>query len=125
MKLFAILSAALLAGACFFPWVNIESKGIVITGVNTTGTNFGKPGYFHFLLTGLCLLFLLINKRATQKIAVFFAAFNLAWAIRNFSIISGCYMGECPEKQPALFLIVLASIFILIASLFWNKPGQK
>jgi hypothetical protein len=43
---------------------------------------------------------------------------NIAWAIRNYFIISMCREGECPEKQIGLWLVLLASILILIAALF-------
>lgn len=125
MKILAFIASILMIGSCFFPWVFIESREILITGVNTTGTTYGKPGYFHIFLTGICLICLLINKNIPHKIAVFFAAFNVAWALRNYSIISGCHMGECPVKQPAIYLIIIAAVLLLTATLFWKSPANK
>lgn len=124
MKMAALLCAAVLVTACFLPWVHIESKNFVITGVDTTGTNFGKPGYLHFILAGLTVLFLLMNKAITQKISVFFAAFNIAWAVRNFIIISSCQMGDCPEKEIGIYLLIPFSILLLISVLFWKSNIQ-
>ena len=37
----------LLVASCFLPWMTIETKGITITGMDTTGTTYGKPvGFF-------------------------------------------------------------------------------
>src|ERR1043165_2320052 len=96
--LFALLTITLLVVSCFMPWMTIESKGITITGLDTTGTSFGKPAYFHFLWSGLVLIFLLLNKVWSRRIALVFAAFNVAWALRNFLLIPSCQMGECPVK---------------------------
>ena len=53
MRWLAIVSAIVLITACFFPWVTVESKNIVVSGVDATGTSFGKPGYMHFLMSAL------------------------------------------------------------------------
>jgi hypothetical protein len=45
-------------------------------------------------------------------------ALNIAWAIRNYFIISMCREGDCPEKQIGLWLVMLASVLMLIAALF-------
>ena len=55
-------AAVLLIISCFSPWVFIESRNITVSGIDTTGTNFGKPGYFHFLMVGFFLLFSFIQK---------------------------------------------------------------
>lgn len=125
MKALAILSAFFVIGACFFPWVDIESKNIVVSGIHADGTNFGKPGFLHFFCVGLSLLLLLVNKPWSQKAAVVFGAFNVAWAVRNTIIISACQMGECPEKQLALYVLVPASIVFLIGALLWNTSKQN
>ena len=44
MRWFAIGAAIVLMAACFFPWVIIESKNIMVSGVEAKGTSFGKPG---------------------------------------------------------------------------------
>jgi hypothetical protein len=49
---------------------------------------------------------------------LFFAAINLAWAVRNFIMIGGCEMGECPQKHTALYIILFSSIVMMIAALF-------
>lgn len=104
--------------ACFFPWVVIESKNIVVSGVEAKGTSFGKPGYMHLLMAVLTIVLLLFRNMTTLRISIFLTAFNAAWSIRNYIVISSCYMGICPGKQVALYIVVLASFLLLICNLF-------
>ena len=127
MKWTGIASAGLLIISCFFTWVVIVSKNITVTGVDAGGTNFGKPGYFNLLMTTLFLAFTLIPKIWAKRINLFVTALNLAWAVRNYLIITGCSAGECPEKHTAIFLLLLASVLMLVSSLFpdLKLPEQK
>ena len=122
MRWLSIVAAIIVLTACFFPWIVIESKNIVVSGVSAEGTSFGKPGYMHFVLAGLFLLFMLLNKTWSQRASVFVAAFNLAWAIRNYIVISSCHGGECPEKQAALYASLIFSILMLLFSLLIKIP---
>lgn len=121
-----LASAVALVVSCFFPWVTIESKSIIVSGVDSTGTSFGKPGYFHIFLAFFYLLLLTLSRTWAKNIAIFFSAFNVAWAIRNFIIISTCYGGVCPQKHGAIYVMVFASIAMLIAVLFYEpqNPGK-
>jgi hypothetical protein len=118
MKWVGLLSALLLIFSCFFPWVIIISKGITIRGVDSAGTNFGKPGYFHLFLSFAFIVFNFIERIWAKRINIFIVAINLAWAIRNYIIISACQGGECPEKRLALYTVVFGSIAMLVTALF-------
>lgn len=125
MRILAITACLLLIASCFFPWVTIESKNITISGMDTEGTNFGKPAYMHFLLASLVIIFLLLKKGWAHKMAIFFAALNLGWALRNFFIISMCRGGECPEKHIAIYLVFLFAVLIILFSLLIPAPIYK
>ena len=118
-------AAFILIVSCFFPWVVIESKNIVVTGVESTGTSFGKPGYLHILFAGLFLIFLLINRVFSYRANIFIAALNTGWALRNFVLIPGCEGGDCPQKQLALYIMLLASLALLVLSFFGGKLSIK
>ena len=113
-----LLAVVLLVIGCCLPWMTIETKGLAITGLNTKGTLYGKPGYFHFLWAGLYLGFLLIDKVWAKRVAIGVAAFNVAWAARNFLLIPICQMGECPVRQAGLYLLLLASLAMFVAPMF-------
>ena len=118
MKWIGILAAIALIVACFFPWVFIESKNITVTGVESTGTSFGKPAYFHFFLAALYLLFTFIARVWAKRWNLLIVALNIGWAARNYLIISACAGGECPEKKAGLYIVLISSLVMLVAALF-------
>jgi len=118
MKWIGLFAVILLIVSCFLPWVIISSRNIVVSGVESTGTNFGKPGYTHFVLSFFFVIFHFIPRLWAKRSNLLVVALNIAWAIRNYFIISMCREGECPEKQIGLWLVLLASFLVLIAALF-------
>lgn len=118
MKWTGIAAAIVMIISCFYPWALITSKGIVVTGIDATGTHFGKPGYFNLLFTFLFLLFTFMPRVWAKRINLVVCAFNLAWALRNYFVVSTCRAGDCPEKQLALYLLVASAILMLISSFF-------
>ncbi len=123
-KIISVLISASLALSCFMPWVIIESKNIMVSGVDATGTNFGKPGYFHFAMIFLFLLFSFIPKLWMKRFNVFVTGLNFGWAIRNFIIISACSGGDCPEKQIGIYIMLFTSILLMIVSFFPEIPSN-
>ena len=122
-----IVAAILLVISCFLTWVTIASKNIVITGLDAAGTNYGRPGYFNLLMTLFFVVFTLIPKIWAKRINLLVTALNFAWTIRNYFVITACMAGECPEKHSGIFLLILASVLMLISSLFpqLKLPGEK
>ena len=118
MKWIGLLGIILLVVSCFLPWVIITSQNITVTGVDSTGTNFGKPGYAHFVLGFFFIILHFIPKLWAKRLNLIIVALNIAWAVRNYFIISMCREGECPEKQIGLWLVITASILMLLAALF-------
>jgi hypothetical protein len=114
----AMMFAVALIVACFLPWVVIESKNITITGVDSTGTNFGKPGYLHFAMAFFFIVFVLTPRVWAKRANLFITALNIGWAVKNFLIIPACEAGECPVKKIGLFLSLGASVLMLVAALF-------
>jgi hypothetical protein len=117
MKWIGLLAVILLVVSCFLPWVTIPSKNIVVSGIDSTGTNFGKPGYAHFIFGFFFVVFHFLSRLWAKRINVLIVALNIAWAVRNYFIISMCRTGECPEKQIGLWLVLGASSLMLIAAL--------
>ena len=115
--LFPLLVVAVLVGSCFMPWMTVETKNITITGIDTTGTSYGKPAFFHFLWVGFFLIFLFINRIWSRRTAMVFAAFNAAWAFRNFLVLPMCQMGECPVRRTGLYLLFFSSLLLFFAGL--------
>lgn len=122
MKWTGIASAVLMVISCFSTWVVIKSRGIIVTGMESAGTNFGKPGYFHLLLTAFFIAFSLTPTLWAKRANIFVTAINMGWAIRNYLLISQCRGGECPVKEIWIYLMVGASLLMLVSALF---PDMK
>jgi hypothetical protein len=118
IKWLGIAAAVLLAVAAFLPWVIIESQHLTITGLDTPGTNFGKPALFHFAMLFFFLLFTFIPAVWAKRFNLLVTALNLGWAIRNFFLLTACEGGECPVKKIGLYFSIAASVVMLISALF-------
>ena len=96
LKYLGIAAAMTLILACFLPWVNIHGN-LTVKGVDTTGTNFGKPGYLHLVFALFFLAFTLIQrlwaKRFNLLVIVFkmtaFIAVNVG-DLRHGKDLAGC-----------------------------------
>lgn len=104
-----IISALIIIILCFFPWSYVASKQLTVSGLHAEGTSFGKPGLFNIITCCVMILFFLLPRIWAKRTNMFIAALNLAWSFRNYILISACMMGECPEKKPALYLILVLS----------------
>jgi hypothetical protein len=125
LRYLTILAAILLIVAVFLPWVTIESIKLSITGMNTEGTDFGKPGYFHLAMAALFLIFSFTPRIWAKRINLLIVALNLAWAIRNFIMIAACSGGECPTRELGIWIVLLASVIMLLGALFPDVDLEK
>lgn len=116
--LFSLLSGLLLVIACWMPWIVISTPSLILTGMNTEGTSFGKPGLFHLLFLCLYFLFVFIPMGWAKRFNLLVSALNLSWMIRNFFLMALCRGGECPARQLGFYLVAIASIAMLLASFF-------
>lgn len=116
-KWYGLTGVLLVIIAAFQPWIVVASKNIVVTGLQTTGTNFGKPALLNVISAVIAAIFFVVPSVMAKRINLFFCSFNLAWSFRNFVILSTCRAGECPEKKFGLYLLVVASLLMIIAAL--------
>lgn len=117
-KWIGLAGVALLVIASFMPWVTIQSHQLVVSGVDATGTNYGKPAYFHFLLLPFYIAFLLIPKLWAKRWNLFIIALSSAWILRNFLVIGTCKGGECPVREAGFYLMLLSGVLMLVGALF-------
>lgn len=124
IKPLGALAACLLITSCFLPWIELPAREIVVTGMNPGVTRFGKPGMLHLVFTAFYLLLLFLPHVWSRRVNLGIAAFNVAWAFRNFALVSACYAGECPEKQAGLYLVVASGI-VMIAVVLLAPEDRK
>jgi hypothetical protein len=112
-----IVACLVVLTCSFLPWSIVVSEHITISGFDTTGTRFGRPGLFLNFFTGLAMLLFAIPTIWAKRTNIFIGALVFAWSIRNYILVSTCLMGECPVKQPALYVLVTASFVVMIMTL--------
>ena len=125
MKWVGFLATIALIAACFFPWVFIESKNITVTGIQSAGTSFGKPAYFHFVMAACYLVFNFTPRIWAKRVNLLIVALNIGWTARNYFLISACAGGECPEKKVGLYIVVISSVAMMVVALFPKIELQK
>jgi len=70
------------------------------------------------IMVAFFLLFSLLPRVWAKRANLLVAALNMAWAIRNYFLVTTCRGGDCPEKHIAIFLILVTSLLMLAASMF-------
>jgi hypothetical protein len=118
------VAALCLIWSCFQDWVFIEAIGKSITGMDAAGTNYGRPGKLHIYLSVVSLILFLLPQVWAKRINIFICAFNLAFAIRNYIIISMCSGGDCPDKKTGLYLMLISSAMMLVMSFLPNGTAK-
>lgn len=108
--------------SAFLPWIFIQSINTTVTGIDSGSTNFGKPAYLHLLLGIFFIIFNFLPRLWAKRVNLLIVALNIAWAARNYFILTACQAGECPEPRIGLFLMLGASFAMLLAALF---PDMK
>lgn len=99
------------------PLIFIASKQLTITGWKAAGTNFGQPAKFLLIVSIFNIICFALPNIFAKRINMAFAALSVAWSFRNILVLGACSMGECPEKQFALYACLICSIVILVMSL--------
>ncbi len=77
-----------------------------------------SQGISIFITVLFYLFFSLTHKVWAKRANLAVTALNMAWAIRNYFIITLCRGGECPEKEMAIYLVMATSLIMLISALF-------
>ncbi|HEY4156199.1 MAG TPA: hypothetical protein VGM24_12250 [Puia sp.] len=113
-----ILAVIVLILSCFMSWAYYPDINQTFTGFYSNQNIYGKPGRaFVFLAVCICILFL-IPKLWAKRISQFLGILILAYAIKSFILFTSCYNGICPVKKTGVFLMLISSLFILLAGLF-------
>lgn len=117
MKWLGLAASLVLLTVCFTTWVTIVSKNIDVSGVDAVAIDFGKPGYLHMIFIAVFIVFTFIPKIWAKRWNLPITALNVAWAARNYILISSCSGGECPVKHVGLYLLIPASVIMLVSAL--------
>jgi hypothetical protein len=116
-KWIGLLSVITVIIACFTTWAYVPSAQLQIGGIFSNGKqNFGKPGLMNIICSAVAAIWFLLPQVWAKRANIFFCGFNIAWAVRNYILLSRCYSGECPVKKTGLYLLVVFSGVMLLMS---------
>jgi hypothetical protein len=111
--------------SAFLPWLTIESRQLVFTGLHTAGSNFGEPGKLNIILALIAALLFIAGKQWAQRVNVFITGFLMAWTFRNMILFARCEMGECPHKEIGLYLSLIGAIIAFICVIATPRKAKS
>ena len=110
---------------CFLPWSYIPALGVTISGMQTAGTHFGKPGILHIAFCSIAFIMFLIPRIWSKRTNIFVCAINLAWCLKNFMLYSMCSAGDCQQKRYGIYLLLVLCFGIIIMALLPRIPVKE
>ena len=117
-----LTAAVVLVIACFLPWTFHPDLQKNFTGFFSESNNYGKPGKVFIVLSVLAVAFYIIPRVWAKRWNLLITALIVAYAIKSFILFSGCYHGICPEKREGLWMMLIASVIMLLMAVF---PDMK
>jgi phosphatidylserine synthase len=124
-NIIGILAAVVIIVSAFLPWLTIESKQLVFTGIDTTGSSFGEPGKVNVFMAAIALLLFATNKWWAGRVNLFISGFLVAWTFRNYLLFSRVEMGEWPHPEIGLYLSLIGSIVSLVCVLMMKVKKKE
>ena len=110
--------------SCFIPWTYYADATIVneaertFTGFYSYKNNYGKPGKLLVLTGVIALTLMLLPKVWAKRTNLFICALGVGYAIKSYVLFTSCYNAYCPDKKAGIFLVLAASVVMLIAAAF-------
>jgi hypothetical protein len=111
-----ILAAVILIVACFLPWAYYPDINKIFTGFFSEQNRYGKPGKALVFFAIFAIALFTVSKVWAKRLNMVVTALSLAFSVRCYMLFSACYRGICPEKKTGIYLIVITSVVMIIAS---------
>lgn len=121
-NLAGLTAAVVIIASVFLPWLSIESRHLVFTGLQTKGSTFGEPGRLNIVFAVIAGILFIAGKKWAQRVNLFFSGFLVAWTFRNMILFARCEMGECPQLKIGIYLSLAAAIVALVCVLIFKPP---
>ena len=121
------LAASLtLIASCFMHWTWYPDIEKFFTGFFTEKNYYGKPAYFLISMALIGLAAHALRKIWLYRLNLVASGLAMAFAIRTFLLFTSSYDGYLPEKQPGIYIMLLASILnLIIGMMSMNEKPKK
>lgn len=104
------------------PWAYFADTHITteaertFTGFHSYQNNYGRPGKFLVTIGLIAITLMLLPKIWAKRTNLFVCALGVGYAVKSYILFTSCYNAYCPEKKLGIFLMLAATIVMLIAS---------
>ena len=119
-----LAACILLVISCFMPWAYFADPHIpneadrTFTGFYSYINSYGKPGNVLVTIAIAAMVLMLLPKIWAKRTNLFVCALGTGYAIRTYILYVSCYNAYCPEKKTGIFLMLITSIIMLVATAF-------
>ncbi len=124
-KWIGLLAAMALIISCFLPWAYYPDIDKTFTGFFSEKNQYGKPGKVFVCLAVLMMVLFLLPKVWAKRINIFIGVLVVAFAIKTYILFTACYRGNCPHAETGLYIVMIASLILLIASVLPDLELKK
>lgn len=124
-KVWGLFACALVVVSCFLPWTFYPDLGKSFTGFFSEDNIYGKPGKVFIFLVAISAVLILIQRVWAKRVLLFVAAINLAFLIKTYVLYTSCYSALCPVKQYGLYLLIVGTILLMLASVLPDMVVRK
>jgi hypothetical protein len=115
-KWLTLAAALLMIAACFMPWAFYPDLNKSFTGFFSENNIYGKPAKLLIFLALFNVLAQFTNSIFLKRLNLLLMALGLAYAIKSYIVFAECYKGYCPEKKTGIYLMVVASVILLLTA---------
>lgn len=113
-----IAACVLLVAACLMPWAYYADIHETFTGFYSFKNQYGRPGKFLSLIAVIAFALMMLPRIWAKRTNLFVCALGVGYAIKSFILFTSCYNAYCPEKKAGIYLMLLATILMLLAAVF-------
>ncbi|MEO6549609.1 MAG: hypothetical protein ABIN94_16530 [Ferruginibacter sp.] len=126
-----LAACILLIVSCFMPWAYFADAHIpteaerTFTGFYSYGNNYGKPGKMLIAIALIVIVLMLLPRIWAKRTNLFVCALGLGYSIKTYILFVSCYNAYCPEKKLGIFVMLIATVIMMVASAFPHLALKK
>lgn len=99
------------------PWAYYPDLNKDFTGFFSENNHYGKPGKVFIFFALLSIMLFIIPTVWAKRLNQFVGVLAVAYTAKNYFLFTSCYAGTCPEKKFGLFILIVASLILLVAAM--------
>jgi hypothetical protein len=111
-----IAAALLLIVTCFLPWTYHSDLDKTFSGFFSENNIYGKPGKPLVLFAITAIFLHSIPKLWAKRVNIFMGVLTVAYCLKTYVLFTTCYRGICPERKPGIFLMLIASVVMVVTA---------